>query len=142
MTSFTTGEPIKYSACFKKDKARCGIRFESQSSSESMDHDIGEKELLLNETQEVVERAKQVSVVTLPPNPKEMFHVASNRPKASTCSTSLFFPPTETSNGGVIWCLDDGSQDDVTVIGDLWSIYIEQTASSIPFKLPYSFVNC
>ena len=140
LRSIVTRESAMYSACFKKHSGRCAIKFYHQSFS-----------AFKNSSAASASGDELIDITTLSNIPvsrvfntllEEQIVQGDDDLTSSACPTSMFFPPTETATGGYYWCMNEKLLDGLTVVGDLWSVYIEQTSPSSSFDLPYSFINC
>ena len=138
LKSVVTREPATYSACFKKHAGRCAIKFYHKSSVFRNSSATSGNELIDITSLSTASSALPVFNTLL----EEQGVQGDDDLTSSVCQASMFFPPTETATGGYYWCMNQELFDGLTVVGDLWIVYIEQTSSTSSFHLPYSFTNC
>lgn len=120
--SLVSGRHIRYSACFKEITPECDIKFE-RSFQESFSNDEAGNE-------------------TTPPRTLQDSPSVSSNGTSRSCSSIAFFPPTASSHGGFLWCMDDRSTDTITVVGHPKIVYLEQQPSAPSFSIRYTYINC
>ena len=156
-----------YSICFQTIPGTCGIKFDLSHLVTSSDEPLlipaaapgtfvqagrsEGQETIINPESPALDKQDPFAPVATPVDsvpqflPKETPLVPQepeliSQPKSDICENSLFFPPTSSSFGGKVICLDRVTEPSVLLVGTPHVVYAN-TRKGLEFTIPFSYLT-